>query len=215
MQLYRAVLIGLFNNGWTFTQEAHIFFTGLAYDTCLVVALGALAMLIGLMPGLHPYKNRSGKRAILVYFSIVGVMLIAFNMIDVAFLSIFDRRPIATDLNDVFGDTEAANKFWKQFPLLPAVAVLTGIVWVWWMVLRYLHGLMAVKASERDAFARRFWQISNGALSIVLVTIFIWHVKMVPEKGSTTYRQYNGSSLRFNTLQVILKPGPHNENPEL
>lgn len=215
MQLYRAVLISLFNNGWTFTEEASVFFTGLGYDTCLVFFFSSLGMLLGLTPGLHPYKHRAGKRAMLIYFALVGAILIGLNMVDLAFLSYFERRPTSKDLDDIFGDTQTASIFWKQFPGLPAMFVLLAITWAWWMVLRYLHGFMAVKASDRDAIGRKFWQISNGALGIALFTIFIWHIKMVPEKGTTTYRQDNGSSLRFNTVQLILKPGPQNENPEL
>lgn len=215
MQLYRAVLISLFNNGWTFTEEAHVFFVGLGYDTCLVALIGALAMLLGLLPGKHPYKNRSGKRAILVYFSCIGALLIAFNMIDLAFLSFFDRRPVSTDLNDVFGDTDIADKFWKQFPIWPAVAVLTGIVWAWWMILRYLHGQMAVKASDRDAIGRRFWQITNGIAGLLLAILFFTQIGAIPPDGSTIYRQIQGSSLRFNTVQLLLKPGTEVVNPDL
>jgi hypothetical protein len=215
MQLYRVVLISLFNNGWTFTEEAMVFFTGLVYDTCLVVLIGALAMVIGLLPGKHPYKNRSGKRTILIYFAAVGAVLIILNMIDVAFLSFFDRRPVAADLNELFGDTDTANIFWKQFPLWPAVMVLAGIVWTWWIILRYLHGVMAVKASERDAIGRKFWQVTNGVAAFVLTILFFWQIKAVPENGSTTYKQIQGSSLRFNTLQVMLKPGANTEIPEL
>jgi hypothetical protein len=213
MQLYRAVLISLFNSGWTFTEQAHVFFVGLGYDTCLVAFIGAIAMLLGLLPGKHPYKNRSGKRAILIYFSFIAALLLACNMVDLVFLSLFDRRPLFSDLNDLFGDTLIADKFWEDFPLLPSVVLILSILWAWWTILRFLHRQMAVKVNDKDAKGRKFWQITNGSVGAVLGILFFIQIREVPPNGETIYRQIQGSSLRFNTVQLLLKHGTKEVNP--
>lgn len=194
MSLYRGFLLGVFH-GKIFSKLS-VLFQGMLIDAGLVCYLLVLFILLTLYSPLHPYKTKTGKAFGYIYFTFWMVLIsIAFAM-DIIFLKAIQYRAYGSKLAHLLTDQIEAEAFLRTISLLPLVLVSVLIVWVWALLIRWLHGYLGRMARIHNKSIRHNYQgavIIGGSL-VVIITIIATlpltpsdlNIKAVPWKAFTT-----------------------------
>lgn len=203
MSLYRISLLFVLGSKWSFWQKAEVVGIGFLNDLGVVAVVSILIILLGLIPSLHPYKKRLGKKTATLVFVFFGFLFALLNIIDLLFIRDFQRRPVWSDLLNIFGGGSEAVVFKNSFPYLYVSIILVITLWAWWLILRWLHKVSGGFARADDKKSRKLWQ----GITIAFCSTFILFGVFQQKSNNSTGEIWknNQSSLKFNTIQVMLK----------
>ena len=204
MVTYRTILIFVIADNWEFSKKLGVAGFGFLNDLGIVGFVCSLLVLLNYLPALHPYKKRLGKRIAIGIFLLFGSFFAALNMVDLAFIRDFERRPVLADLILIFKDGSEGLIFRKSFPLLYGLAFLIVLLWGWWLTLKWLHHISGSFTRADENKSRTLWKgITLGLCSIFMVFVLSQQKRIHPD-GEIFPKMYP-SSLSFNTVQVIFK----------
>ncbi len=207
MIMYRFIIMGIFCDGWSFSQKAIVFFHGVLNDSGIVGAVAIVLTIVSLIPGLHPYKRRKGKRTALVIFLVLGFVLLVSNMVDLYFLKDFERRPTGLDWANIFYEKNDGIQFQKNFPFLGASIVIIVVLVTWWLILRWLHGVLGAFARADEKKLRQIWQGITVIVAGIFLLVAILNSDSIDPTGNILYN--NGqSSFKYNAIQLGLTKAP-------
>lgn len=205
MSLYRIALLFLFGDAWKGLAKAGIVVKGFFNDAGVVCGFGLLVFLVGLIPSLHLYKHRKGKRTAIVLFVLFGLVSMALNLIDLLYLRDFERRPVAPDFAAIFSMDEAISpEFSGKLPMIPLLIAMGVVSWMWWLLLNWLHGVLGGYGRAKERKVRYTWQGITVAVFLLLFSFSAYQALSRPGHGLLEGRN-SYATLTYNPLQLIFK----------
>lgn len=194
MSLYRAFLLGIFHGKVVY--KISVLLQGMLIDGGVVCYLLALFMLLSLYPPLHPYKTKSGKAFGYFYF-IFWMMIISLSFsMDIIFIKAIQYRVYGSKLVHLLSDEIEAGLFFRSITLMPVVVVSILVVWVWILVIRWLHSYLGRMKRIHNKTKKITWQggiIIGGSVMAIITIVFALQltpsdldIKDVPFKAFTT-----------------------------
>ncbi len=173
MSGYRMVTKSIFSPDIAPASYARVLWLGFRFD-CRYVALVSLpVMLIGLAPGLHLFKTRSGRAMAIFFFTLFGTLLLLTYGIDLAYQISFNKRLEASILGDLWKGSEQGMLFRQNAPWL-TIFLLAGVgSWLIYLFLKLTHHLGSKGKYSANKTMRAFWQIL-----LVLLLVFCIYGRM-------------------------------------
>lgn len=205
MSLYRLVLLLIFGDAWKGFTKSGIMLKGFLNDAGVVAGMGLLVFLVGLIPPLHLYKHRVGKRIGIVLFVLFGLVCMLVNMLDLLYLRDFERRPIAADFTNLFSlEQERMPEFSGKLPVIPLTIAIGIASWLWWMLLDWMHGRLGSFGRAKEKKVRYTWQVVT-AIGFTLLLSFSWYQASVRPGHGLLEGEDSFVTLTYNPLQLIFK----------
>ncbi len=203
MSLYRLSLMFVFASKWGFWQKWEVIAIGFLNDLGVVAVVSIIVVLLGLIPALHPYKKRLGKKTAMIVFGLFGFLFAFLNLVDLVFIRDFERRPVWSDLQKLFENGSEAFAFKGSFPILYVFIILAITLWAWWLILRWLHKVSGGFARADDRKSRKLWQGITITFCFTFVVFGI--IQQKNSLGTGEVWKDDQTTLKYNTLQVMLK----------
>jgi hypothetical protein len=201
---YRTILVLLLASKWDFSKTFAVLGLGFLNDLGIVGFVCFLLIILGLIPALHPYKKRLGKRTTIGIFLFFGFLFALLNMMDLVFIRDFERRPVLNDFALIFQAGPEGIIFRKSFSLFYAGALLAILLWGWWLALKWLHKISGSFTRADDINSRKLWKgLTLSFCSIFIVFAFFQQKRIHPD--GEIFPQTYPSSLSFNTVQMVFR----------
>ena len=144
MSLLRVLLFFSFSSqGNHFGQLADAGVLGLRYDLRYVGILGALLLITGSFPFLHPFKTPAGRKWALFITGLAAFLLVFFYSLDFAHYSYLSQRLSASVLNYLADARISASMVWQTYPVIRIVLLLIGGTWLIVRLLKLVYGRIA------------------------------------------------------------------------
>jgi hypothetical protein len=171
MTLYRGALVVVF--GGSFFAKTSAFFSGMLVDAGVISFVLLIFVLMSLNPMMHPYKSKTGKAFGYLYFIFWALFIGLAYALDVAFLKAIHFRVYGSKILNLASDEEQADIFFKHISVFPLLLALMMIVWVWGILIRWLHGYLGKMARTHSKTKRLSWQAGVIlACSVIAVISF-------------------------------------------
>lgn len=194
MSLYRGFMVGIFH-GKIFSKLS-VIFQGMLIDAGVVAYFLALFVLLSFYTPFHPYKTKTGKAFGYIYFTFWMLFIsVAFAM-DLIFLKAVQFRAYGSKVVHLLSDEIEAEAFFRSVSLMPVVLITVLIVWIWALLIRWLHGYLGRMSRIHTKSKRLTWQggviIAGSLIAIITIVSALQitpqdlDIKTVPEKAFTT-----------------------------
>lgn len=138
--LFTLMRLGLYffynKQGNSFSELSDAFFLGLRYDLRTISLLLLCMLLIGSLPGLHPYTAQRGRRFWIIFLSIVVLLFLFLFVIDFAHYAYLVQRLNASVLNYLEDAGISLHMVWQSYPV---IRLVLGLVAASWMVMWFIR----------------------------------------------------------------------------
>lgn len=157
--LYRAIFYFAFRDSGGelgLGELSSALWVGARFDLRLVLIVTAPFLLAGCLPWLDPRRGGGLRRAWLVVFVVLGVLLSIFYAFDFGNYDYLHERITAEVLDQALSPAIAAQMVWETYPVIPGLLALLVFAGLWTWVLRRL-ALVELDRPEGDLPRRWRW----------------------------------------------------------
>lgn len=169
MTVYRIILVTIFSVGST--PKLYIITKGIANDAGVAALVGLVFMGLTLVPQLHPYRSTRGMHFSFLYFSSAAFMLAVVFALDLVFIKTFGQRIFGVKFLTLFSGNPRSRLFATTFPYIPFIVGTTLMLWLWWLLVKWLHTFLGVFERAEVKMVRFTWY----GLSLVIFVLLIWN----------------------------------------
>jgi phosphoglycerol transferase MdoB-like AlkP superfamily enzyme len=136
--LFTLMRLGLFilsnQQSYGLSKLGGAFFLGLRYDLRMISILLVIMLILGSIPGLHPFTSKRGKNIWMAILSVAALFAIFFFSVDFAHYAYLEQRLNASVLNYLEDARISMGMVWQSYPIvriLLAVLLATALlIWV-------------------------------------------------------------------------------------
>lgn len=171
MTVYRLLLITIFS--LSATPKVAITLSGIGRDAGVVAFVGLLFMALTFFPPFHPYKSRKGIWFSFGYFAFFALLLTLIFALDLVSIKTFGQRLNGTKFISLFQGNPRTGSFIGNFPIMPFIIGTTLLIWLWWMVIEWLHTWLGMFSRADEKVVRFFWQGLTVVIYITLIMLSI------------------------------------------
>jgi hypothetical protein len=203
MSLYRIILILVFNAETT--QKGLVLLAGLVQDAGIVSLIGLVALGIGAIPSLHPYRSKRGKTVLLSFFSATAMLLALVYIFDLIFLKSLDTR-LSSDVFVLFTDGKENTRaiLNRNIKILPILLLVAFVGSMWWLLLNWLFDVLGMMDRVRRKSVRFQWQSITISIYTIFVITSIFSPRNVTKKN-LRMEKIGTRALIWNPVQTITK----------
>ncbi len=156
MTVYRLVLTSLLTEGVEFNFD--VIGHGILLDFGAISIPGVLYILCSFIPNLHPYKSKRGMLFGFIFFCFFGFLFAIVYGLDLVCIKMFSSRISGLTFMGIMENPAASKAFRKNIPYLALVTGVSMLVWIWWLVIEWLHRTLGVIVRAEEKILRLFWQ---------------------------------------------------------
>lgn len=196
MTVYRMVLTSLLTDG--VISNLLVIGQGALLDFGVIAIPGILYTLCSLIPYLHPYKSRRGILFGLIFFCFFGFVFAIVYGLDLLCIKMLSSRISGKTLQAIMENPTTSMAFRKGIPYMALITGVTLLVWVWWLLIEWLHKTLGAFVRAEEKSLRLFWQ------SLVLLVFCLGFLK------AAAYTDFlpDAAILTNSNLQMALTANP-------
>ncbi|TAD86356.1 MAG: hypothetical protein EAY75_08520 [Bacteroidetes bacterium] len=140
---------------------------GFRFDCRIVGGITLLLLLISFLPGVHFFKRSWPQRLAMVVYGLAAALLFSLYALDLAHLFITKQRlDLQTIYNIKVGNADGV-AFVKTTPFVTLGLIVAISVWVFLLVVAFIHRRIGRQNSSDERWVRIYWQVMFCLLSLV------------------------------------------------
>jgi hypothetical protein len=197
MTSYRVFLVLIFSI--SSSPKMSIIWSGILYDTGVIALIGFLFFVLSFSKKLHPYRSKNGLQFSLVYFSVSLFLILFFYSLDLVSIKTFGQRLSGTKFLSLFKGNPRRIDFLANFPVLAFVVGATLSIWVWWLLIKFLH----LRLGIMDRAIRKTQRFGWHSATLIILLFLFWLGRMM----IISY-EVPGQIIVARSLETALKVNP-------
>lgn len=203
MTAYRLFLVAIFPT--ISTSKLTIAFSGIVYDAGVVAFIGTVFMLLTWITPFHPYKSRKGVWFSFGYFSLSVFLLGIFYVLDLVSIKTFGQRLSGSKIISLFQGNPRKGSFFGNFPILAIITGFTLFLWLWWLLIEWLHMKLGMLTRAEEKSVRLLWYGLTFSIFFFIMFYSVSETIATPVKDLSVGRS-KSTSLKVNpVLTFFLK----------
>jgi hypothetical protein len=140
-------------------ENFEIFWKGLVNDIGIAGIISLIMYACTFFSPLHPFKESSGRKFIMISYTLLVFLITAYFMLDLYGIDFFNERMTLRRLELIFTSSKESTQFWAGFYWMPFFLAILVFTWSWWLFQGWVYYQLGFLSRPDNKVYRLFWQV--------------------------------------------------------